>query len=49
MQEKRQLLPLGETAMENTMLNRVKHAALCMQRNNWEQGVLAQAFLELEG
>lgn len=32
--------------MEHTMLSRVKHAALCMQRNNWEQGVLAQAFLE---
>ncbi len=32
--------------MENTILKRVKHAALCMQRNNWEQGVLAQAFLE---
>ena len=28
------------------MLNRVKRAALAMQRYNWEQGVLAQAFLE---
>ncbi len=30
----------------NNILKKVKHAALCMQRNNWEQGVLAQAFLE---
>lgn len=30
----------------NTVLDKVKHAALCMQRHNWEQGVLAQAFLE---
>lgn len=28
------------------MLNKVKRAALAMQRYNWEQGVLAQAFLE---
>ena len=28
------------------MLNKVKQAALAMQRHNWEQGVLAQAFLE---
>lgn len=28
------------------MLHRVKRAALAMQRYNWEQGVLAQAFLE---
>ena len=27
-------------------LEKVKHAALAMQRHNWEQGVLAQAFLE---
>ena len=32
--------------MQTTILSKVKHAALCMQRNNWEQGVLAQAFLE---
>lgn len=32
--------------MQSSVLNKVKHAALCMQRNNWEQGVLAQAFLE---
>ena len=30
----------------NTLLSKAKHAALCMQRHNWEQGVLAQAFLE---
>lgn len=30
----------------NSTLEKVKHAALCMQRHNWEQGVLAQAFLE---
>lgn len=30
----------------NTVLDKVKRAALCMQRHNWEQGVLAQAFLE---
>ena len=29
------------------MLTKVKQAALAMQRHNWEQGVLAQAFLEL--
>jgi len=28
------------------MLTKVKQAALAMQRHNWEQGVLAQAFLE---
>lgn len=28
------------------MLEKVKRAALAMQRHNWEQGVLAQAFLE---
>jgi len=28
------------------VLEKVKHAALAMQRHNWEQGVLAQAFLE---
>ena len=28
------------------LLDRVKRAALAMQRYNWEQGVLAQAFLE---
>ncbi len=32
--------------MSRNVLDKVKHAALCMQRNNWEQGVLAQAFLE---
>ena len=32
--------------MEASILTKAKHAALCMQRNNWEQGVLAQAFLE---
>lgn len=32
--------------MQSSVLSKVKHAALCMQRNNWEQGVLAQAFLE---
>lgn len=32
--------------MQTSILSKVKHAALCMQRNNWEQGVLAQAFLE---
>lgn len=32
--------------MQTSILNKVKQAALCMQRNNWEQGVLAQAFLE---
>ena len=32
--------------MQNTVLDKVKRVALCMQRNNWEQGVLAQAFLE---
>ena len=32
--------------MEPSILTKAKHAALCMQRNNWEQGVLAQAFLE---
>lgn len=30
----------------NDVLDKVKQAALCMQRHNWEQGVLAQAFLE---
>ncbi len=30
----------------STVLEKVKHAALAMQRHNWEQGVLAQAFLE---
>ena len=30
----------------NSVLEKVKHAALSMQRYNWEQGVLAQAFLE---
>ncbi len=30
----------------NNLLNKVKHASLAMQRHNWEQGVLAQAFLE---
>lgn len=30
----------------NTVLHQVKHAALAMQRHNWEQGVLAQAFWE---
>lgn len=29
-------------------LHKVKKAMLCMQRNNWEQGVAAQAFLESE-
>lgn len=29
-----------------TKLNRVKQMALAMQRHNWEQGVVAQAFLE---
>ena len=28
------------------MIEKVKRAALSMQRYNWEQGVLAQAFLE---
>ncbi|MBE5793650.1 MAG: glycosyl hydrolase [Clostridiales bacterium] len=32
--------------MQLSILDQVKHAALCMQRNNWEQGVLAQAFWE---
>lgn len=32
--------------MTDAVLERVKRAALAMQRNNWEQGVLAQAFLE---
>jgi len=32
--------------MTDPLLDRVKHAALSMQRHNWEQGVLAQAFLE---
>lgn len=32
--------------MMDPILTKAKHAALCMQRNNWEQGVLAQAFLE---
>lgn len=32
--------------MTGNVLERVKRAALSMQRNNWEQGVLAQAFLE---
>lgn len=32
--------------MSQTILNQVKQAALAMQRYNWEQGVLAQAFLE---
>jgi len=32
--------------MNSTVLSKVKHAALAMQRHNWEQGVLAQAFLE---
>lgn len=31
---------------ESELLRRAARAALCMQRNNWEQGVLAQAFLE---
>lgn len=31
----------------STILNKVKQAALAMQRHNWEQGVLAQAFLEI--
>lgn len=30
----------------NTVIEKVKRAALSMQRYNWEQGVLAQAFLE---
>ena len=30
----------------NTVVEKVKRAALSMQRYNWEQGVLAQAFLE---
>lgn len=30
----------------NDLLNKVKKAALSMQRYSWEQGVLAQAFLE---
>lgn len=30
----------------NTIVEKVKRAALSMQRYNWEQGVLAQAFLE---
>jgi len=30
----------------STVLEKVRHAALAMQRHNWEQGVLAQAFLE---
>lgn len=30
----------------NHLLDKVKKAALAMQRYNWEQGVLAQAFLE---
>ena len=30
----------------SNVLKKVKHAALSMQRHNWEQGVLAQAFLE---
>ena len=30
----------------NSILAKVKQAALCMQRHNWEQGVLAQAFWE---
>ncbi len=29
-----------------TVLEKVKQTALCMQRHNWEQGVLAQAFWE---
>ena len=32
--------------MENRLVNRVARAALAMQRHDWEQGVLAQAFLE---
>ncbi len=32
--------------MTQIICKQVKHAALAMQRNNWEQGVLAQAFLE---
>ena len=32
--------------MNSTVLDMVKRAALSMQRHNWEQGVLAQAFLE---
>lgn len=30
----------------NTLAEKVKHAALAMQRYSWEQGVVAQAFLE---
>jgi rhamnogalacturonyl hydrolase YesR len=33
----------------NTIVEKVKRAALSMQRYNWEQGVLAQAFLESGG
>lgn len=32
--------------MAHSLLEKVKKAALCMQRYSWEQGVLAQAFLE---
>ena len=32
--------------MNGELSQRVKNAALAMQRHNWEQGVLAQAFLE---
>lgn len=32
--------------MTQTTLDKVKLAALAMQRHNWEQGVVAQAFLE---
>jgi rhamnogalacturonyl hydrolase YesR len=34
--------------MENAMLRRVSRALLSMQRYSWEQGVAAQAFLELD-
>lgn len=32
--------------MNASLLSKVQQAALAMQRHNWEQGVLAQAFLE---
>ena len=38
--------PLGRPIDSDPLVERVRAAALSMQRKSWEQGVLAQAFLE---
>lgn len=40
-------LESGCGIMTNEKIQRVKSALLCMQRHSWEQGVAAQAFLEM--